>query len=310
MKKGLVIKSTGSWYSVKDTETNQVIPCTIRGKLRMHGIKSTNPIAVGDYVEYTFEENAESGVIKNVLDRKNYIIRKSTNLSKQTQILAANIDQAVLMVTIANPETYTIFIDRFLITAEAYRITAKLIFNKIDLYNEKQKNYLQELIDIYQNIGYECITTSVKEEINVNTIKNLFKDKISLLSGNSGVGKSSLINLIDSNLDLKTAEISDYHKSGKHTTTFAEMFELAMGGYIIDTPGIRGFGLYNINDEELFHFFPELFKESADCKYYNCTHVHEPGCAVKKAVEEGKISQLRYENYLSILFDQETKHRL
>lgn len=310
MKKGLVIKSTGSWYSVKDTETNHVIACTIRGKLRMHGIKSTNPVAVGDYVEYLLEENAQSGVIKNVLDRKNYIIRKSTNLSKQTQILAANIDQAVLMVTITNPETYTIFIDRFLITAEAYRIPARLIFNKIDLYNEKQKNYLQELIDVYQNVGYECITTSVKEEKNIDEIKNLFHNKISLLSGNSGVGKSSLINLIDSRLDLKTAAISDYHKSGKHTTTFAEMFELEIGGYIIDTPGIRGFGLHNINDEELFHFFPELFKESEHCRYYNCTHVHEPGCAVKKAVEEGKISQLRYENYLSILFDQETKHRL
>ncbi len=310
MKKGLVIKSTGSWYSVKDTETGESISCTIRGKLRMHGIKSTNPVAVGDYVEYALEEKAESGVIKNVLERKNYIIRKSTNLSKQTQILAANIDQAVLMVTITNPETYTIFIDRFLITAEAYRIPAKLIFNKIDLYNEHEMKYLQELVEIYQNVGYDCYTTSVKQKTGIDKVRDLFINKTSLISGNSGVGKSSLINLIDPRLNLKTAEISEYHKSGKHTTTFAEMFELSTGGYVIDTPGIRGFGLHNIQDEELFHFFPEIFKTSKNCKYHNCTHVHEPGCAVIKAVEEGNISVMRYENYLNILLNQETKHRL
>ena len=310
MKKGLVIKSTGSWYSVKDSENDQIVSCNIRGKLRIQGIKSTNPVAVGDFVEYELVENAETGVIKDVLDRKNYIIRKSTNLSKQTQIIAANIDQAILMVTIAYPETYTIFIDRFLITAEAYRIPAKLIFNKLDLYNNDQMAQLNELTEIYQNAGYECFITSVKNQTNISKIKNLFKDKTSLVSGNSGVGKSSLINLIDPNLNLKTSEISDYHKSGKHTTTFAEMFELSFGGYIIDTPGIRGFGLHNIQDEELFHFFPEIFKASENCKYHNCTHVHEPGCAVKKAVENGIVSQLRYENYLNILFDEETKHRL
>ena len=279
---------------VKDSETGKLFSCIIRGKLRIQGIKSTNPVAVGDMVEYSISENSETGVIKNVLNRKNYIIRKSTNLSKQTHILAANIDQAVLMVTIAYPETYTIFIDRFLITAEAYEIPAKIIFNKTDLYNEKQNQYLNELINIYQNAGYE----------------SLLKNKISLIAGNSGVGKSSLINLIDPGFDLKTSEISDYHKSGKHTTTFAEMFALSIGGYIIDTPGIRGFGLHDIKNEELFHFFPEIFRISKNCKYHNCTHVHEPGCAIKKAVEDKVVSQLRYENYLSILFDDETKHRL
>ncbi|MFC2103806.1 ribosome small subunit-dependent GTPase A [Bacteroidota bacterium] len=310
MKRGLVTKSTGSWYSVRDAETGELISCNIRGKLRMHGIKSTNPVAVGDFVEYQISENSETGVIKEIQDRKNYIIRKSTNLSKQTHILAANIDQAILMVTVAFPVTYPIFIDRFLIMAEAYRIPAKLIFNKADLYTEDQTDYLNELITIYQNAGYECFATSVKIQTNIESVKSLLKDKTSLIAGNSGVGKSSLINLIDPNLNLKTTEISDYHKSGKHTTTFAEMFELSVGGFIIDTPGIRGFGLHDIQNEELFHFFPEIFSVSGNCKYHNCTHVHEPGCAVKKAVENGSVSELRYENYLNILFDDETKHRL
>jgi len=310
LKKGLVTKSTGSWYSVKDTESGEIVSCNIRGKLRIKGIKSTNPVAVGDFVEYNIPENSETGVIKNILDRRNYIIRKSTNLSKQTHILAANIDQAILLVTLAYPETYTIFIDRFLITAEAYRIPAKLIFNKIDLYNEKQINYLNKLMAIYSDVGYECISTSVVKQTNIDKVKTLLKNKTSLIAGNSGVGKSSLINLIDPKMNLKTSEISEYHKSGKHTTTFAEMFDLSIGGHIIDSPGIRGFGLHDIQNEELFHFFPEIFKISENCKYHNCTHVHEPGCAVKKATEEGTISQLRYENYLSILFDDETKHRL
>ena len=310
MKKGLVIKSTGSWYSIIDSETKESIQCNIRGKLRIKGIKSTNPVAVGDQVEFYIPENSETGVIKNVLDRKNYIIRKSTNLSKQTHILAANVDQAVLMVTIAFPETYPIFIDRFLVAAEAYRIPAKIIFNKTDLYNEDQNLLLDYLYLVYQNAGYECFKVSIKEKTNIESISNLLQDKISVIAGNSGVGKSSLINLIDPNLKLKTSEISDYHKSGKHTTTFAEMFKLKIGGYIIDTPGIRGFGLHDIQKEELFHFFPEIFKESEHCKYYNCTHLHEPGCAVKDAVEQGKISEIRYNNYVSILTDEETKHRL
>ena len=309
MKKGLVTKSTGSWYSIRDTETGEIVSCNIRGKLRIQGIKSTNPVAVGDFVEYEVQENSDTGIIKDVLERKNYIIRKSTNLSKQTHILAANLDQAILMVTLAFPETYTIFIDRFLITAEAYRIPAKLIFNKIDLYDEKQREYLKRLINIYEDIGYECIAASVKENSNISKVTGLLKNNTSLVAGNSGVGKSSLINLVDPNLQLKTSEISDYHKSGKHTTTFAEMFELSIGGFVIDTPGIRGFGLHDIQDEELFHFFPEIFQASENCKYHNCTHVHEPGCAVKVAIEEGTVSQLRYENYLNILFDEESKHR-
>ncbi|HAF30484.1 MAG TPA: ribosome small subunit-dependent GTPase A [Bacteroidales bacterium] len=310
MKKGLVIKSTGSWYSVKDSESGEIVSCNIRGKLRITGIKSTNPVAVGDWVEYEVFDNTVTAIIKNVLDRRNYIIRKSTNLSKQTHIIAANIDQAIIMVTIVNPETYPIFIDRFLITAEAYEIPAKLIFNKIDLYNDKQTNYLNELITIYQNAGYECFATSIKNQTNIESIHKLLKNKTSLIAGNSGVGKSSLINLIDPSLSLKTSEISDSHKSGKHTTTFAEMYELSEGGYIIDTPGIRGFGLHDVKKEELFHYFPEIFKASKACKYHNCTHYHEPGCAVLTAVENGKVSQLRYENYLNILFGNDSKHRL
>lgn len=310
MKKGLVIKSTGSWYSVKDSESGKIVSCNIRGKLRITGIKSTNPVAVGDWVEYEVFENTDTAIIKNVLDRRNYIIRKSTNLSKQTHIIAANIDQAIIMITIANPETYPIFIDRFLITAEAYEIPAKLIFNKIDIYNEKETAYLNELIQIYRNAGYECFAISVKNQKNIESIHKLLKNKTSLIAGNSGVGKSSLINLIDPTLTLKTSEISDSHKSGKHTTTFAEMYELSDGGYIIDTPGIRGFGLHDVKKEELFHFFPEIFKASQDCKYHNCTHYHEPGCAVLTSVENGKVSLLRYENYLSILFGDDSKHRL
>ena len=309
MRTGLVTKSTGSWYTVIDTQTSELVLCNVRGKLRIKGIRSTNPVAVGDYVEYDITPPSDTGVIKDVKERKNYIIRKSTNLSKQTHILAANMDQAILMITLAFPETYTIFIDRFLITAEAYRIPAKLIFNKTDLYNENQKTYLNHLIEIYEGAGYNCFSTSVKQKQGIGEIKELLRNKTSLMAGNSGVGKSSLINIIDAGLQLKTSEISNYHKSGKHTTTFAEMFELRMGGYVIDTPGIRGFGLHDIQNEELFHFFPEIFNASKNCKYHNCTHVHEPGCAVKESLKEGSVSQLRYENYLNILMDEESKHR-
>jgi len=310
LKKGTVIKSTGSWYTVIDSETQKSILCNIRGKLRIKGIKSTNPVAVGDHVDFFIPENSKTGIIKNLLPRNNYIIRKSTNLSKQTHVIAANIDQAVLMITLKNPVTYSIFIDRFLITAEAYGIPAKLIFNKIDLYNDKEKQLLNEYIKAYELAGYECIQTSVTQKINIEKTAHLLKNKITLIAGNSGVGKSSLINLIDPALSLKTNEISSYHKSGKHTTTFAEMFDLSVGGSIIDTPGIRGFGLHDIEKEELFHYFPEIFEASKNCKYYNCTHVHEPGCAVKIAVEENKIHPMRYHNYLNILLDKETKHRL
>lgn len=310
MKKGIVSKSTGSWYTVIDSENRKLVLCTIRGKFRTKGIKSTNPVAVGDHVEYFIPENSETGVIKNILGRKNYMVRKSTNLSKQTHIIAANIDQAVLMVTLKNPVTYPIFIDRFLITAEAYEIPAKLIFNKIDLYNDKEKQQLNDYIEAYNLAGYECIQTSVNQTINIDKVEQLLHNKTTLIAGNSGVGKSSLINLIDPALNLKTNEISNYHKSGKHTTTFAEMFELTIGGKIIDTPGIRGFGLYDIDKDELFHYFPEIFTASKNCKFYNCTHIHEPGCAVKISVEQGKIHPMRYNNYINILLDKETKHRL
>jgi len=310
LKKGIVSKSTGSWYTVIDSENRKLVLCTIRGKFRTKGIKSTNPVAVGDHVEYFIPENSETGVIKNILGRKNYMVRKSTNLSKQTHIIAANIDQAVLMVTLKNPVTYPIFIDRFLITAEAYEIPAKLIFNKIDLYNDKEKQQLNDYIEAYNLAGYECIQTSVNQTINIDKVEQLLHNKTTLIAGNSGVGKSSLINLIDPALNLKTNEISNYHKSGKHTTTFAEMFELTIGGKIIDTPGIRGFGLYDIDKDELFHYFPEIFTASKNCKFYNCTHIHEPGCAVKISVEQGKIHPMRYNNYINILLDKETKHRL
>ncbi len=309
MPQGLVIKSTGSRYFVKDIETQSIFECIIRGKFRIQGIKSTNPIAVGDIVSYQIKEKEEIGVITKISERRNYIIRKATNLSKQSHILAANIDQTLLIVTIAYPETHSLFIDRFLITAEAYNVPAKIIFNKIDLYNSKELEELERLTKIYEDIGYECLHTSVKTGKNIDAVANLLSNKTSLISGNSGVGKSSIVNAINPDLDLKTSEISESHKSGKHTTTFAEMYKISDNGYIIDTPGIRGFGLFYINNEELSHYFPEIFKFSDKCKYYNCTHVHEPGCAVKEAVKNNEISLTRYENYLSILLDETTKHR-
>lgn len=309
MKKGLVLKSTGSWYSVKEVESGKIVLCNIRGKMRVDGIKNTNPVAVGDIVCFEDSDDSAKGIIHTVEPRKNYIIRKSTNLSKQTHILAANIDQAILMVTVAFPETFPLFIDRFLVSSEAYRIPTKLVFNKTDLYNEGQIAYMNYLIDIYKAVGYECFSISIEKKTNLDSIRELLKGKTSVIAGNSGVGKSSLINVIDPLLDLKTSKISDYHKSGKHSTTFAEMFELSTGGYIIDTPGIRGFGLFDIKNEELFHFFPEIFKASENCKFYNCTHVHEPGCTVIQAVENGEISELRYLNYIRILSNDDTKHR-
>lgn len=310
MQEGLVIKSTGSRYFVKNSETNSIMECTIRGKFRIQGIRSTNPVAVGDIVSYKHSEKDEIGVITKIAERKNYIIRKATNLSKQSHILAANIDLAVLIVTIKYPVTYSMFIDRFLVTAEAYNIRAKLVFNKIDLYNDKELAELNRLCEVYEGVGYECVKTSAKTGENINTIANLLRNNTSLLAGNSGVGKSSIVNSINPDLNLKTNEISAYHSSGKHTTTFAEMFEISENSYIIDTPGIRGFGLLDINKDELSHYFPEIFKLSDNCKYYNCSHVHEPGCAVKEAVKTGEISLSRYENYLGILFDEDNKHRL
>jgi ribosome biogenesis GTPase len=303
VKKGLVIKSTGSWYLVKfddGTEAN----CRIRGRLRMNDIKSTNPVAVGDIVQVN-DEN----VIVDIDERKNYIVRKSSNLSKQSHIIAANVDQAILIATINYPVTTTVFIDRFLAAAEAYRIPVSIVFNKTDRYDDNHMQELEERRSIYENIGYSTYAISAKKDEDFIAIKNLLKDKITVIAGHSGVGKSTLINRLEPGINLKTAEISDYHKTGKHTTTFAEMHKLSFGGYIIDTPGIRGFGLYHIEKNELYHFFREIFEHSKNCKYHNCLHINEPGCAVKEAVEEGNIALSRYNSYLNIYFDNSGKYR-
>lgn len=305
-KKGLVIKSTGSSYQLKIND-GELITAKLKGKMRTSGTRSTNPVAVGDIV--LVEQQEAYAVITKVLERKNYIIRKATNLSKENHILAANIDQALLLITLNLPVTSTMFIDRFLISAEAYRIPVSLIFNKIDLLTENESKALQRLIRVYEEIGYPCYTISAQSQTGINLVKGLLKDKVSMVAGLSGVGKSTLINAIDSRWNLKTGEISTAHQSGKHTTTFAEMFTLDFGGYIIDTPGIRGFGLVDITKEELGHYFKEIFAFSHQCKYNNCYHVHEPGCAVVEAVSLGKISESRYENYLRLFLDEDTKHR-
>lgn len=306
MKKGLVIKSTGSWYTVK-TEDGSLVESRIKGNLRLKGIRSTNPIAVGDHVELTEskEDNAVDGqtvgFISRIIPRTNYIIRKSPNLSKESHIIAANIDQAFLIVTIQFPETTTTFIDRFLVSAEAYRIPCHLIFNKIDLYNEEQTLAMDSLIEIYTDAGYQCLKLSAKENIGIDELKKMMTNKTNVFSGHSGVGKSTIINSVQPQMEIKTGEISEAHFSGKHTTTHSEMFELDFGGYIIDTPGIKGFGVLEMEKEEISHYFPEMFKLLDGCQYYNCTHTHEPQCAVKKSVEEGKIAQSRYNSYLGLL---------
>jgi ribosome biogenesis GTPase len=308
LKEGLVIKSTGSWYTVK-TNDGAIHDCRIKGRFRMEGIRTTNPIAVGDQVD--FEEDKESKVIVNIHDRKNYIIRKSSNLSKHSQIIASNVDQAFLIVTVNYPLTTTTFIDRFLAAAEAYRIPVRLIFNKIDRYRPNDMDRLNELKAIYEKIGYKCYEISAKNGTHLDIIKDALKDNINLLSGHSGVGKSTLINAIQPGLDLKTGEISEAHSQGKHTTTFSEMFELDFGGYIIDTPGIRGFGTIDMEKEEMSHFFPEIFETSKDCQFNNCSHIHEPKCAVKAAVEAGEISITRYESYLGMVMeDEDSKYRI
>ncbi len=306
---GVVTKSTGSWYTVR-AENDTIINCRIKGKFRITGIKSTNPVTVGDIVDIEIEESNENGVIHHIHDRKNYIIRKSVNLSKQTHIIAANIDQAFLLVTLKDPQTFTSFIDRFLATAEAYSITTVILFNKIDIYDKDLLKRKQELEKIYRNIGYECLEISAKENINIGKLKTIMKDRVNMFSGHSGVGKSTLINKIYPELNLKTSEISTQHKQGQHTTTFAEMFKLPFGGYIIDTPGIKGFGVVDFQEEEIGDFFPEIFALKQQCKFNNCIHTNEPKCAVKEAVESEKIAFSRYKSYLQLLAGEDENYRV
>ncbi len=307
MEKGLVLKSTGSHYRVR-LDSGEILDCLIRGRLRLKDIKTTNPITVGDWV--TIEKtNHGTGLITAIDERKNYIIRRSTNLSHEAHIIATNIDQALLIVTITQPETQLAFIDRYLVTAEAYRIPTIIVFNKVDLIDSTYQNVLNGYISIYEPIGYKCIKVSAKTGLNIDLLKQTLQGKVSLLSGNSGVGKSSLINCIEPQLNLKTAEISNAHLKGRHTTTFSEIFELSISGFIIDTPGIKSFGLVDIKKDELYHFFPEIFKLSDKCKYYNCTHIHEPGCAVIEAVDKGDIAPSRYLSYLGIYEDDNQKYR-
>ncbi|MFW6267829.1 MAG: ribosome small subunit-dependent GTPase A [Marinilabiliaceae bacterium] len=308
MKEGVVIKSTGSWYQVKP-EDGETISCKIKGRFRLNDMKTTNPVAVGDRVGISVDPQTGNGLIEEIKERKNFIVRRASNLSRQTQILAANIDQAILVATINYPVTTPVFIDRFLATTEAYDIPTTIIFNKTDRYDHLHQEHLQEMVDVYQNIGYTVLTTSAKTDEDLAHVKELLKDRVSLLAGHSGVGKSTLINRVEPSLHLKTANISDRHRTGRHTTTFAEMHPLSFGGYIIDTPGIRGFGLHNIKKEELFHFFREIFRYAKDCRYHNCTHLHEPGCAVKEAVDRGEIATSRYNSYVSIYLNRDEKYR-
>ncbi|RMG81907.1 MAG: ribosome small subunit-dependent GTPase A [Bacteroidetes bacterium] len=304
---GIVIKSTGSWYKVKVKEN--ITDAKIRGKLRLKEFKTTNPIAVGDRVIIEPSDNKEPAKIVEVLPRKNYIIRRASNLSKQYHIIAANIDQALLVATIKEPYTSKMFIDRFLVAAESFRIPTFIVFNKCDLWEEKDVEKFVELEEIYLSAGYEIFYTSATERLYLEQLKSILKNKITLLSGMSGVGKSSLINAVEPSLQLKTAKISEVHKTGKHTTTFAEMYSFSFGGYLIDTPGIRSFGLADIEKDKLSHYFPEMRKYMRQCKFNNCLHINEPGCAVKEAVANGKISESRYVNYLEMYYDENEKYR-
>ncbi|NQY07224.1 MAG: ribosome small subunit-dependent GTPase A [Flavobacteriaceae bacterium] len=299
---GIVYKSTGSWYLVKSL-SGELYNCRIKGRFRIKGIKSTNPIAVGDTVDFELEtKNDETtGVIHHIHERKNYIIRKSVNLSKRTHIIASNIDQVFLLVTLNNPPTFTSFIDRFLVTAEAYQIKTVLLFNKVDSYNEEELVEIKYLAHLYRSVGYECIGISAKSGKNVDKVKEMMVDKTSMFAGHSGVGKSTLVNKIEPSLDLKTKEISEQHKQGQHTTTFAEMFDLSFDAKIIDTPGIKGFGIVDIEKEEIGNFFPEIFALKQHCKFNNCLHLEEPHCAVKEALANDEIFYSRYKSYVQML---------
>lgn len=310
--KGVVLKSTGSWYQVRSFESGELFNCRIKGKFRVAGIKSTNPIAVGDVVHFHLEDHQEGqGIISAIQDRKNYIVRKSVNLSKQVHIIASNMDQALLVTTLAQPMTSTGFMDRFLSTAEAYSIPTIIVFNKIDLYEEEEMMELEYREAVYSAIGYKVLKTSAMQGIGLEKLKVELKDKTTLLSGHSGVGKSTLVNAVEPNLDLRTGTVSLSHRKGQHTTTFAEMHPLRMGGDVIDTPGIKGFGMVNMKKEEISHFFPEIFALSEQCRFHNCMHLNEPECAVKSALEENKIAPTRYESYLNQLndYDEQTHYR-
>ncbi|MFA7081835.1 MAG: ribosome small subunit-dependent GTPase A [Bacteroidales bacterium] len=306
MQTGKVIRTTGSHYTVR-TDNYELFECRIKGKFRISNIKSTNPIAVGDIVDFIPPTPTIEGVIANIHDRKNTLVRRSTNLSKRSQIIASNIDQAFLIVTIAYPRTSTGFIDRFLVTTEAHQIPTIIVFNKIDIYNQEAQEFANETMGIYRNVGYECVEVSALRGDNIELLREMMKDKTTLLSGHSGVGKSALINAIDSNLNLRTGLISSAHMKGMHTTTFAEMFPLDFGGDIIDTPGIKEFGMFDFQKEEVGLYYPEMKARLKGCQYYNCTHEHEPKCAIKAAVETGEISIERYSNYLNIMHGDELK---
>jgi ribosome biogenesis GTPase len=308
LEKGIVLKSTGSRYRILHGD-GKIIDCSVKGKLRISEFRTTNPIAVGDNILFEIDKKSNSGIITEVLERRNWILRKASNLSKHSQIIAANIDQAFLMITIIMPETPVEFIDRFLITAEAYRVPSKIIINKTDLYGEDETAKMIYLESLYKKIGYECIRLSMEEQLNHEELKQMMKGKTSLISGYSGVGKTTLLNTLNPLLNLKTAQISDYHKQGKHITTFPEMHQMPFDAFVIDTPGIRGFGVVDMERNEIYHFFREIFERSKECRFNNCLHLDEPGCAVRDAVEKGEIAFLRYKSYLNIMDGDNGKYR-
>lgn len=303
--KGIVIKSTGSWYNVK-LENGSTIEARIQGKFRLKGIRSTNPVAVGDIVTIKQEEGAS--VITEIADRRNYIVRKSINLSKRSHIIAANVDQAILIVTISQPKTTSGFMDRFLVSAEAYHIPTIIVFNKTDIYTPEELSELENLMAIYTSIGYKCLSVSATEGTNLEQLKTVLKNRTSVISGHSGVGKSTLLNKLEPTLNLKTSEISEMHEQGKHTTTFAEMFDLSFGGHLIDTPGVKAFGLIDFDKSDLSHYFLEMRAILDNCQFNNCQHINEPKCAVKDAVAKGEIEAFRYNNYLSMYNDDEEEN--
>lgn len=308
LEKGIVIKSTGSRYWVS-TPGQQVIPCAIRGKFRIHGIRATNPVAVGDQVWFERSGDGTGGIITSIEERSNYMIRRSSKLSKEYQLIACNVDITWLMVSMTLPRTFTAFMDRVLVSAEAYRIPVIILFNKTDLYGQEDQQEMDRLISVYTDIGYRCMRLSLQTRDGLEEVREAMQGKVNVITGNSGVGKSTLIKVLDPEMQIKIGEMSEFHGSGKHTTTFAEMFELKGGIRIIDTPGIKGFGTVDIERSELFHFFPEIFRASQQCRYHNCMHLNEPGCHVQEEVMHRRIASFRYLNYLSMLEEEEGKYR-